>query len=85
MNVGIGVVKLLLGLVRGNQGPAVTGADRIDEDQVGKIQPRSGIVEQLHRIRRTVALVAELQVLRPNGAQDSDRRKPNPGRRSARR
>ena len=69
MNVVVGRVELNLGFDRRNQRPAVTGADRIDEHQVGEIQPRTRIVGQLRRIRRAVSLHAELEVLGADGAE----------------
>ena len=69
MDVGIGAVKLFLALVRRDQRSTVTGADRVDEHQVGEIQPRTRIVGQLRRVGRTVSLHAELEVLGADGAE----------------
>ncbi len=68
-DVGLDGEELLVGLVLLQQRARIAGADRIDEHQVGEVEPGTGIVVQADRVRRAVALGPELDALGPDGAQ----------------
>ena len=69
MDIGVGGVELLFGFFGRDQRTAEPGADGIDEDEVGEVEPGAGIIEQAGGIRRAVAFVAELDVLGTDCAQ----------------
>src|SRR5699024_3975066 len=69
VDVRVGTVEQLGGLFLVHQGTAETGADGVDEDQVGEVQPGAGVVFQRGRIGGGVALVAEFHRLRADGAE----------------
>ena len=69
MDVGVGGVELLLGFVGGDQGAAEAGADGVDEDEVGEVEPGAGIVGEGGGVGGTVAFVAECDVLGADGAE----------------
>ena len=62
-------VEQFLGLGFGHGCPAESRPDRIDEHEVGEIQPRAWIVHRNRGVRRTVALVAHLQMLGSESAE----------------
>ena len=69
VDVVVGGVEILLRLIGGYERPAEAGADRIDEDEIGEVEPRARIVGERCRIRRAVALIAEGDVLGSDRAE----------------
>ena len=63
------VLDVVFGLIGGFERAAEPRADRIDEHEVRDVEPRARIVVERRRIRGTVALVAERDALRADGAE----------------
>jgi len=68
-DVGNGAVEELFASAFRDQCPAEARANGVDEDQIGKVEPRSLIVRQRRRIRRAVPFVAGFKMLRSDGAE----------------
>ncbi len=75
LDVGLGRVEVLLRFVFGDARTAETRAHRIDEHEVGEVEPGPGIVDRRRRVGRAVAFRAELHALRSERAEvEVDRR-----------
>ena len=62
-------VEELFGVGFGHHGAAEAGADGIDEDEVGEVEPRAGIVDEIGGVGGAVALVAGIKMLGADGAE----------------
>src|SRR6185312_9965567 len=65
LEVLVDAEERLLRVLRAGRRQAVARADRIDEDEVGRIEPGVGIVDQLWMRRRQSASAAEIENARP--------------------
>ena len=76
LDVGLGAVEELLGLGFRDGGAAESGADGVDEDEVGEVEPGAGIVDQRGGIGGAVAFVSDaFKMLGADGAEvEIDRR-----------
>ncbi len=74
-DVGRGAVEELLGFVLGDERAAEAGSDGIDENQIGEVEPGSGIVGERGRIGGAVSFIAGSEMLRADGSEvEEDRR-----------
>jgi hypothetical protein len=77
LDVVVDAVELVVVLTLGRA--AVAGGHRIDEHDVGEVEPRVGVVDQCVRRRRRPALGFEVHAPRPDRAQvQPDRRRTRP-------
>ena len=69
LNVGFGAVEELFGFGLRHLGSAEAGADGIDEDEVGEVEPCAGVVDEIGGVGGAVAFVAGVEVLGADGAE----------------
>ena len=69
LDVGRGAEEELFAFRFGDAGAAEAGADGVNEDQIGEVEPGAGIVGEHGGIGGTVALVADGQMLGADGAE----------------
>src|SRR5580704_12712346 len=70
LDVGLGAVEELFGVGFRHRRGAESGADRVDEDEVGEVEPCAGVVDEPDGIGGTVTFVAyAFNMLRTDSAE----------------